>query len=456
MFMNIPLRAFFVSTTLIGCEGSGLVPDSVRRPPDVYQTFDAGVSRFDASFDARSFQRDVVADVEADVRTDVAQDSPSCTPDPCPSHILFNDGTEVTCLHFEEVSRSTGLEPSSSITGVSVADYNGDGRMDVYVLRDSSNLLFRNDSGRFLFAASAGLDLSGRSRGAVFGDADGDGDPDLVLLQETGSHLYQNQGGVFLRTPDGAGIHNTEPGRAGLWMGANFLLGTENGTRVYRPVGGGRYEEAARAVGLDDPGEASAIVASDYDGDGRQDIYVANTTGRNRLFHARADGTYESVEWDLGVTVGDRRSTDAAWVQDRGETRPSLYVANYERGNAHFVNRMGRFVDISGGLGIHDPGNTTRIAWGDFLGTSHPFLFLGRWDQPNILYMPDLSVGGVVSRHVDQAPALGMNVTARTVGAIVFDYDNDGRPDLLVGLTTGIRLYHNVSRRIRGCPREER
>lgn len=415
--------------------------------------FDAGTDT-NLQSDAQPFGRDVVSNL--DVNGDRVGDSGLCHPDPCRSRIMIADRTSsALCLDFEEVHASAGLS-DTSLTGVSIADYNGDGDLDVYVLTNSSNILFRNDRGRFVPAPTAGLNLSGMTRGASWNDYDGDGDLDVLVLQESGSHLYQNNGGVFSRLPDSLGIHNPEPGRVALWIGIDLLMGTENGTRYYRTLGSGRYEEVARMVGLDDPGEASAMTAEDYDADGFRDIYLANTTGRNRLFRARPDRTYESVELSTGVTVGDRQSTDAAWVRQSAESPPSLYVVNYERGNAFFTNRMGHFTDVSNSLGIHAPGNNTRVAWGDFVGNGSPLLFLGRWGQSNLLYIPNVEIGGVVSRYTEQSHVLGIDTSGQTIAATTFDYDNDHRLDLLVGMTTGIRLYHNISTHIRTCPEEER
>ena len=444
-FANLRALMFAGSLWAGGCSSQPLEP---------YQPlpFDGGTE----SGDAQPFHRDVSADASSD-----PIDAGYCLPDSCGSNVILRgrDGPsarEGLCLDFEEVGDAVGLGGMETPSGVSVVDDNRDGRPDIYLLGGVSNRFFRNGGGAFAdISAAAGLNVGGDSRDAAWGDYDGDGDLDLLLVGSGGSHLYRNVGGIFSILPEDVGIHNLEAGRTAVWLGVNLYLSTENGTRLYRPLGADRFEEASRTVGLDDPGDGSAIAVEDYDGDGREDIYLANTTGQNRLFRDRGDGTYESTE-TATEAVGPGSSTDAVWVRIQEELRPSLYIANFAGGNQLYLNRLDRFDDQAAVLGVRDPGNTTRAAWGDFAGDRRPALFLGRWDQPNLFYLPVLDASGAVTRYIESAHPLGMDLTARTVGARVLDYDGDSRPDLLVVFTTGLRLYHNISRTIRLCPEEDR
>lgn len=452
-FPNLRALMFAGSLWAGGCSSQPLEP---------YQPlpFDGGApwSPDAESTDAQPFHRDVSTDAPPD---DMA-DAGSCLPDLCRSNVILRGRsglgmTEGICLEFEETHASVGLAGTSNHSGVSVTEYDGDGRPDIYLLRSvGTNQMFRNTGGAFSEDPRLDLRQGPGSRDAVWGDFDGDGDSDLFLVSAMESRLYQRDVGSFVVSPFGTGIHNMEPGRTAVWLGAHLYLATENGTRFYRHLGGGRFEEAARTVGLDDPGDGSAIAVADYDGDGHDDIYLANTTGSNRLFRDRGDGAYESTETATGA-VGPGSSTDATWVRIQEEARPSLYVANYAGGNQLYRNDgSGNFSDQAGILGVRDPGNTTRVAWGDFAGDRRPSLFLGRWDQPNLFYVPVLDASGAVTRYIESAHPLGMDLAARTVGAKALDYDGDSLPDLLVVFTTGLRLYHNISRTIRLCPEEDR
>jgi hypothetical protein len=185
-----------------------------------------------------------------------------------------------------------------------------------------------------------------------------------------------------------------------------------------------------------------------------QDVYLANSTGRNRLFRNNGDGTYESVETDTG-TESSGNSTDAEWVAIHEGELPSLYVANWGVGNSFFINQGdGTFTEQAGVLGVRDPGNTTRAAWGNLLApfVMSPALFIGRWDQQNMLYIPRVDDVGELDRYHETAHPLGMDQTAQTIDAEWIDFDDDGLLDLVVVMADGgIRLYHNQSYEVRVC-----
>lgn len=470
-----------------GCGGKPLTPDRPL-PFDGGRLRDGGADVSDAqdttpevSDDARDASiaveagRDSAVDAGTDGRIDAGEDAshdgggmdagfdmdsgPVCTPDPCSPGVIDRDRgptpEEGLCLSFVERQVEAGLESPGLNSGVSVFDYNRDAHPDVFLLKSGRpNQMFHNSGGVFAdVSAMVGLNFGGDSRDAAWGDFDGDGDPDLLLIGRGGSDLYENLGGMFQITPDATGIHDPNPGRTAVWIGVNLLLATENGTRFYRNLGGAVFEEAALATGLDDPGDGLAMAVADYDGDGRADIYLANSTGRNRFFRDRGDSTYESVE-DTTGTVGMGNSTDAVWTIFEDGLLPSLYLANWSGGNQFFINQGdGTFIDRAGILGVRDPGQTTTAAWGDFLNEGRPALFLGRWEQQNLLYLPELGPGREILRYQDTAHPLGVDLTGTTLKAEWLDYDADGMLDLLVVLEDGVlRLYRNQTHPMRICP----
>ena len=66
----------------------------------------------------------------------------------------------------------------------------------------------------------------------------------------------------------------------------------------YHNDGNGRFTEVTHRLGLDKPAKALGIAVADFDRDGRTDIYVANDSMPEFLFHQKADGTYEEVAWN--------------------------------------------------------------------------------------------------------------------------------------------------------------
>lgn len=341
--------------------------------------------------------------------------------------------------------------------GISGTDYNQDGLEDLFFLNSgASNQMFENTEGNFVDVTdSTGLGADGDSIDAAWNDYDSDGDLDLLLVGSNGSELYANNSGTFEPVPESEGIHDANSGRAASWLDNGALLLTENGTRFYRYEGGNQFTLATDDVHLDDPGDGSAIASADYDGDGLTDVYVANNTGVNRLFQNKGDGTYLSTEDAVGISLYENTgSTDAQWVQFIGESLPSLYVANWNGVNQLYQNNQNStFTDVAASLSINDAGQTTTVAWGDFLNEGKPSLFLGRWQQNSLLYVPVYDKSGKVIDYYETAHPVEMDTIGMTIGSHWLDYDNDGDLDLVVVMKDGgEKLFTNNTSQVTLCP----
>ncbi len=437
-------------------DGGNTLPDASRHS--------SGDSAGDSARDAEGadggdiFLRDVgsaSAGDAASLDTGHSGMDAGCTPGPCRSHILIPDrqnSLQAICLDFEEVRQAVGLPDGSQNAGASVVDYDGDHRPDIYLLKEvGANQMFHNQGGNFQVAQGLRLNLASGTRYAAWRDVNGDGNLDVVIGGDSGSALSINDGRIFAPALPEVGIHDMNASRTAVWLGANLLVGTENGLRFFQQGPGLVFEEVSAALGLDDFGDAHALAIADYNGDGLPDIYVANSTGVDRLFMAQANGMYQSVEMMTG-TQGSGNSTDAQWIIYQPGASTSLYVSSFGRGNSFFVNMgNGAFQDRAGSLGIRDNGNTTRVKWGDFAGNGYPHLVEARSGQENLYFIPEIDAAGDVVRYQNRAPALGLNLNGQTVGLETLDYDGDARQDLLVILTDGMRLYHNISRRVNLC-----
>lgn len=450
-----PRTSFFLLGSLIhvGCSDE-LKPDNPLPYPKTQFEIDSGVIR----------PADAGSDVTVDAPPPLADaESEACVPQRCEAGLLDTTrGSPLAplCISFEEIHADVGLADVGSLNGLSVIDFDNANGMDLFLLSNgASNRILQNEPTSFLdLGTQTGLNFGGDHRAAAWADYDSDGDPDLFLTGDSGSHLYKNDNGVFRSQATSSGINDANPGKAAVFLGHDLFLATINGTRFYRHLGGDSFQEDTVAAGLEDFDDAEAIAVTDYDNDGRDDIYLAKAVGLNRLFHQRADGTYESVEFQTGI-VGNGVSVDAEWVRYNGEILPSLYIANWGSDSAFprnqlFVNQGdGTFADQAQSLGIQDPGDTSRVAWGDALTEERPFLFLGRWDQQNLLYIPNLDANGDVVSYTEASHPLGMDETGQTIGAEWLDYDADGKLDLIVGMfNRGLFLYHNITHEVSDCP----
>src|SRR3954470_8557769 len=162
---------------------------------------------------------------------------------------------------FQDVSKQARVDLAAWGSGACVGDVDGDGRLDLYVTNWGSNVLFRNrGDGTFEdITASAGVAAGGWSTGCTFFDADGDGDLDLYVAR-------------YVETTWDALVHAT---RTLVWRNGPHIMGGPAGLPgesdlFFENVGNGRFVEATDGHGLTDRAKAYGlgVVATDYDDDG--------------------------------------------------------------------------------------------------------------------------------------------------------------------------------------------
>ncbi|HEX5136942.1 MAG TPA: CRTAC1 family protein [Planctomycetota bacterium] len=222
--------------------------------------------------------------------------------------------------------------------------------------------------------------------------------------------------------------------------------------RLFRNLGGMRFEDVTDAAGVGDTGYGMGAAAADYDNDGDTDLYVMNF-GRNVLYR-NDGGTFRDVTEEAGV--GDARFTVPAVFADfDGDGWLDLYVGNYlaydpkipapegypfpsplaYAGEPDALYRNlgnGRFEDVSRASGLADPKlHAMGAAAADFDGDGRIDLFVAGDGMRNRLYK---NLGGL--RFVDLAEqadvALGADGLERaSMGVEVADLDGDGRLDVL-------------------------
>ena len=227
--------------------------------------------------------------------------------------------------------------------GVAVDDVNEDGLLDVLTTGVHGNRLFLNDEeGRFRDISEESLiGYSRQGSGALFLDYDNDGDQDVFMAAVGEQVLLQNQlrpdGKVFfIDVSSSAGVDHHAVGfsavaadvnrdgwtdiyvasynRYGLVM-PNAWNKADNGTPnlLFINQGDGRFQEESRAWGVNDERWSYAAAFADLDGDGLQDLYVANDFGENALYinkgdrfrdEARTRGVVDPGN-GMGVSFGD-------------------------------------------------------------------------------------------------------------------------------------------------------
>lgn len=276
---------------------------------------------------------------------------------------LFQDVSEVAGIAHRGARFGKDGNDSFFWNGAAVCDFDDDGRFDIFVCSNERNYLYHNrgDGSFEEVAERVGVAAPGGGTGALSFDADNDGDSDLVVghvgFERRGemvgrcNQFYRNNGeGKFENATAAAGFgehhvtfslvaadvnadgwldffvcsYNTEGFTApDSWHQASN--GTPNA--LYLNQGDGSFVNVAEAAGLHDRRWTYAAAFADFDGDGDQDLYVANDYSRNNLYRNRGDGTFEDVADDFGVTdVGNGMGVTFGDYDGDGDL--DLYVAN--------------------------------------------------------------------------------------------------------------------------------
>jgi len=323
---------------------------------------------------------------------------------PDPPEIAFTDVTRAAGIDFERFNGAAGekLLPETMGGGVAFLDYDSDGDPDLLLINgapwDGSegapSALYANDgAGRFENrTAEAGLAFTHQGTGAGVGDWDGDGDPDLFLPGVGAERWLRNESGRFEDVSAAVSIpadperwstctaffDHDRDGDLDLYVGSYVRwspaidrevdyqltgVGRAYGpptnypgdhSRLLRNDGAGGFEDVSAAAGIEVVNASSGVAVGkalgaapvDIDGDGWIDLAVANDTVRNFLFRNRQDGTFEEaglalgIAYDrngqatgaMGIDVADYRNEGALGfaIGNFANEMTSLYVAQAE------------------------------------------------------------------------------------------------------------------------------
>ena len=219
-----------------------------------------------------------------------------------------------------------------------------------------------------------------------------------------------------------------------------FVVGGD-GNHLYRNRGDGTYEDVTQKAGVaGQPGEAVGALAFDYDNDGHTDLYVTYLNRPNLLYRNRGDGTFEEVGAKAGVAVNDYCTSAAALDYDR-DGLPDLYVLVYGRpdrgpniqaNNAppnHLFhnNGDGTFTDVSKKSRTDDTGWGLAVESADLDGDGWPDIYVAN-DFGNHTYLHNNGDG----TFTNAAKKAGILDPGFGMGVAIDDFDGDGRLDLYV------------------------
>ncbi|OUT93740.1 MAG: hypothetical protein CBB92_14400 [Flammeovirgaceae bacterium TMED32] len=361
--------------------------------------------------------------------------------------------------------------------GVSVADYDQDGDMDIFLVsihkfqegnsQTWSRLLRNNRQNGFedvtvesklLFQNETLRDgWMGDRMGASWGDYDNDGYPDLFLSNDGGDELWHNEGnGQFKNVTQSSGVEGCLDcySSNGLWWDYDldgdldlYVSDWLKTNRLHRNDGNGIFIDVSEFSGLDDEGKTWTSIPIDVNRDTYPDLYVVNDFGESRLFINQGNDRFsDSTRYYQLENLGDGMGIDVCDYDSDGNF--DIYVTNiYDHlPNPFFVgSEEGIFTNRASELGIENTG----WGWGarffdadndldeDLYVVNGMKVINGRGDR-NVFFENEDGIFNNISQ------SLGVNSISIGRGLEVFDCDNDGDMDMLVGnRETNLTLYKN-------------
>jgi enediyne biosynthesis protein E4 len=429
---------------------------------------------------------------------------------PVPGYPQLADITGLTGIHFDHRSSPEARFIAESMSGgVALIDYDGDGWPDIYFtnaqsvdmalhgVKARSALYHNNHDGTFTDVTDkAGVGYPCWAMGAAVGDYNNDGRPDLLVTCLNGVVLYRNNGdGTFTNVTQASGLASDtgwatgaafgdydNDGRADLFIshyvdfhldnlprfgagkGCNYMgIEVQCGPRglpglpdnLYHNNGDGTFTDVSKKAGVDDPEHRYGLTSiwSDFNNDGKLDLFVTNDGEANYLYQGDGAGHFQDVGLLAGVAANEdgveQANMGVAYGDYQHTGRVSLVISHFDVEYAALYTNDGgmNFTDDSIASGIAR-GTQGYVGWGDafvdfanngwqdfFLVNGHVYPQIdsihtaARYLEPKLLFLNRRNgTFQNISRRV--GPAIQTPQVSR--GLAIGDLFNDGKMEAVV------------------------
>jgi len=344
---------------------------------------------------------------------------------------------------FADVTATSGIVHRDYGMGTCSADYDNDGWVDLYLTNVGANVLYRNNGGKGFTDVTRAAGVTDTtpvfSASCAFADVDDDGDVDLFVANYVNARVDNN---IY--------CGDTAKKVRIFCHPINFAPLADV---LYRNNGNGTFTDVSREAGIaSQAGNGLGAVFGDYDDDGRVDLFVANDSTPNFLYHNEGRGILREVALLAGVSVASDGRPRAGMGTDfgdyDGDGRLDLFVTNHELETHTLFRNLGKGLfeetTAKSGIGIatlpyvgfgtlfvdldHDGDVDLPIVNGHVMNSAGHFRPGATEAQRKLLFRNDAGRFSDIARQ--SGPGFATEKIGRTL--VAGDIDNDGDLDLLV------------------------
>ena len=392
-------------------------------------------------------------------------------------------------LKYEDIAVKAGLDKTSAGRGTAVFDYNNDGLLDIVITaaHGGCSLYRNNGDGTFTdVSIHSGLDECVNSFGVSAADYDNDGFVDLFITRlgfySGEAALYHNNGdGTFTNVTEQAGVQSWGPAFTASWvdydgdgyldlfiahnLASVFDLQTPN--RLFHNNGDGTFTDVTQSSGLATLYPTVCAAWGDYDNDGLPDLFLSSGLGRPMLFHNNGDGTFIDVSAEAGFkdfvmgsmcfscdydNDGWLDIVQYAWCDHEdevctmrtGQAREGAPIAR-----VYHNNRDGTFDMRAREIGLDGSWGTMSGSFGDLNNDGHLDFVLGNGSPRMERLNPMIVLQNDGARFHNTTFSSGLPFVGKSHGVNCADLFGDGRLEIIVaagGVYPGDLLTSSIYR----------